>query len=309
MRVLSEPFMNDLINEDGKLHSILERVKRDHTLMLAIRDDYINIYFRGGNILRISEKKKGSYQAEFDKKYNKTQLPLPTLPALLTSQSDVQTWLTAFGTLKNTMDQYFSMHPKNEREFQQLVVRENNNSSISNESEYFITDIELADSHLGARFDLMGLRWLASQRRITKRCKVFLMEMKYGDDALGGTAGLLKHLIDLEALITDRNAYQNLCMTIESQFQQLDQLKLLNFNHTTPAPVIRVNPNQKPEVIFLLANHNPRSKKLKNLLSDPAINAFAHSLDFDLRFSVSRFAGYALHANYMLTLDEFRKLV
>jgi hypothetical protein len=277
--------------------------------MLAIRDDYINIYYRGGNILRISEKTTGSYQAEFDKKYNKTQLPIPTLPVLLTSQSDAHQWVSAFGTLKNIMDQFFSLHPKNEREFQQLVVRENNNSSISNKSEYFITDIELADSHLSARFDLMGVRWLASQRKTGDRCKVFLMEMKYGDGALGGTAGLLKHLIDLEALITDRKAYEDLCMTIESQFQQLDKLKLLNFNHTTPAPVIKVDPNQKPEVIFLLANHNPRSKKLKNLLDDPAMNAFAHSLDFDLRFSVSCFAGYALYADYMLTLDEFRKLV
>ena len=41
-----------------------------------------------------------------------------------------------------------------EREFQQLVERENNRSSISGETEYFITDIELADSINGTRFDI-----------------------------------------------------------------------------------------------------------------------------------------------------------
>ena len=38
MRKLSIKFMADLVNSDGVLHPILTRVKKDHTLMLAIRD-------------------------------------------------------------------------------------------------------------------------------------------------------------------------------------------------------------------------------------------------------------------------------
>ncbi len=53
MRKLSEQFMKDLVDSDGVLQPILTRVKKDSTLMLAIRENYINIYYRGGNILKI----------------------------------------------------------------------------------------------------------------------------------------------------------------------------------------------------------------------------------------------------------------
>lgn len=62
MRKLSVKFMGDLVNPDGVLYPILTRVRKDHTLMLAIRENFINIYYRGGNILNIKEHNKGFYQ-------------------------------------------------------------------------------------------------------------------------------------------------------------------------------------------------------------------------------------------------------
>lgn len=70
MRKLSLNFMSDLKQRDGVLNPILERVKHDHTLMLAIRENYLNIYYRGGNILRLTEKCEGVYEAWFDDNYN-----------------------------------------------------------------------------------------------------------------------------------------------------------------------------------------------------------------------------------------------
>jgi hypothetical protein len=64
VRRLSIDFMNDLKDTNGLLYPILERVKQDHMLMLAIRDNYINIYYRGGNILRVNkERGKDSYKS------------------------------------------------------------------------------------------------------------------------------------------------------------------------------------------------------------------------------------------------------
>jgi len=79
MRALSQTFMDDLLNPDSLLHPILERAKQDHTLMLSIREDYINIYYRGGNILRVKEKRNGSYSAFFDNEYNKSGVQSPCL--------------------------------------------------------------------------------------------------------------------------------------------------------------------------------------------------------------------------------------
>ncbi len=64
----------------------------------------------------------------------------------------------------------------------------------------------------------------------------------------------------------------------------------------------------KPEVIFLLANHNPRSGTLKSVLSEKKLEEYAGSELFDLRFHVAGFSGYAMHSSNMLPLDEFIKL-
>ena len=53
--------MNDL---DPGINRFLEVVKKDATLCLEIRENYINIYYRGGNLVRIQEK-NGIFSAFF----------------------------------------------------------------------------------------------------------------------------------------------------------------------------------------------------------------------------------------------------
>ncbi len=301
--------MDDLVKPEGLLSPILTQVKKDHTLMLAIRENYINIYYRGGNILNVKENSNGFYQTSFDDQYNKLRQDIPLSPTSITTQEDTKKWIVSFPHRKNVMDNYFSVYGKAEREFQQLVARENNNSTISNESEYFISDIEVADPEPGARFDIMAIRWLATQRKNGSNCKAALIEMKYGDGALGGVAGLLKHLKDMDTLISNKDRYGNLMLTMESQFNQLDQLELLKFNKGKSEAKVKLNADDKPEVIFILANHNPRSPKLKSILSDPEFDEFEKSQHFDLRFFVASFSGYGLHSKCMLPLGEFRKLL
>ena len=309
MRELSKDFMKDLKDTNGLLYPILERVKQDHTLMLAIRENYINIYYRGGNLLRVNkEQGKDSYKSFFDVKYNKSGKTIPILPTTIKCQADAKTWVDKFPHLKEIMDIYFAKYGKSEREYQQLVARENNNSTISNESEYFVSDIEFTDPG-NARFDMLAIRWLASQRKDGSNCRAALIEMKYGDGALGGGAGLLKHLQDIDALLSDYDKYKSLLETMESQFNQLDELGLLNFNRGISKAKVKLSDADKPEVIFILANHNPRSPKLCLILDGPEFVAYELNQGFDLRFFVSSFAGYGLHSDCMLTLTQFRKLM
>ena len=190
-----------------------------------------------------------------------------------------------------------------------MVARENNYSTISNESEYFISDIEFADSELRARFDILAIRWGASHRKNGSFCRAALIEMKYGDGALGGNAGMIKHLQDMDALLRDRARYAELLLTMESQFNQLAQLGLLSFNQSKTGTKVKLDANDKPEVVFILANHNPRSTKLKTILGNPEIDLFDQSPYFDLKFYAASFAGYGLHTHCMLNLTEFRKLL
>jgi hypothetical protein len=301
--------MFDLQDENGKLFPLLTHVRMDDSLMLAIRNNYINIYYRGGNIVRIKEQSSGSYTAFFDVKYNKKNLPMPLLPDRIHNQADTTQWVQSFGSVKNIMDGFYTLHKKPEREFQQLIARENNKSSISNESEYFITDIEINQSTLRARFDMVGVMWKSNERKYGSKCRLALMEMKYGDTALGGKASLIKHLKDIDAFFSNRESHIRLCETIESQFNQLDALGLLRFKHGKRGTDVRLNIDDKPQVIFILANHNPRSTKLSAYINDPAMDSYANSPLFDLRFFVASFAGYGLHSDCMVPLEKFRELV
>ena len=306
MRTISENFLQNLHEKDGTLYPILEKLHRDHTLQLAIRENYVNIYYRGGNILRITEMRKGMYQAKFNQEYDKNGRGLPNAPAVIQNAWDSEVWVATFPQRKDLMDEYFSAKSKSEREFQQLVVRENNNSPVANSSEYFITDIEAANNCLGCRLDMLAVCWPASQRRRENHCCPAFIEMKYGDQALSNKAGLLKHLQDYRTFFADHSVYQNVIAAMQSQFEQLYMLDLLHVNRIEGHTVIQFDPECKPEVIFILAAHNPRSSKLRNILFSPELDDYAASPLFDLRFFDASFAGYALHTDCMDDLETFR---
>lgn len=131
---------------------VLSTVKADPTLCLEIRKNYINIYYRGGNAIKITEKNKGVYELWFDIKYvsdDKVKQRLASLNKLV-----VQPWLEQLPKIKNQMDIWFGRHPKEEREYQQLVVRENNYGSGANDTDYYICDLEYANGE--RRFDMVG---------------------------------------------------------------------------------------------------------------------------------------------------------
>lgn len=310
MRCLSAFFMDSL--KSGVLGPILERVKNDDTLMLAIRKGYVNIYYRGGNILKIIEKGFG-FDTFFDIKYDlspdRSKFKDLKLPASINNVDDTNKWVSSVPVLKEIMDFWFSKNLRLEREFQQLVERENNRSSISGETEYFINDIEFYDPGITAKFDILAIKWLASDRSKCANCKAALIEMKYGDNAIDGTAGIIDHLNKLEAFLKEPKNISSLYETMECQFNQLDELGLLDFNHSSKGLKMKLNVSDKPEVIILLANHNPRSTKLESILKNPDLIRHATSQYFDLRFFAGRFAGYAMHSDDVLTYAEFLKLL
>ena len=142
----------------------------------------------------------------------------------------------------------------------------------------------------------------ASLKLSGSRCKPVLIEMKWGDGAYGGKAGIIQHLRDIESILSDKNEIAKIRKMIELQFDQLSDLRLLRFNRNEA--VKRIDLTEHPEVVFILANHNPRSTKLRTVL-----DSIEQPDNFDLRFFVASFAGYGMHEACMLKLDEFRELV
>ena len=315
-RKLSDRFMHDL--KCGILEPLLGRIQRDDTLMLALRGKYINIYYRGGSLFKISELStrcpgsQSTYSVEFDNNYYSGFQSLPVyFPSLVSDNRHTMALIGAIPILKYVMDSFLATHNKPEKEFQQLVVRENNSSPIANETEYFIVDIELAGVLPRARFDMLAVRWLSSERARPGRLVPVLIEMKYGIDALQGKAGIIKHLNDAYLLRKDKDCWDNLRTGLQKHLKQLKDLGLLKFNTSLAVPDLLLHPTKTPELIFILANYNPRSQIALDIL--PEFNAVLEGLDpqnspeklLEVRFFQASSAGYGMHHVSMLTTADF----
>ncbi len=204
--------------------------------------------------------------------------------------------------MKQYMDFYFSKYRKEEREYQQLVVRENNYSSIANGTDYFIIDIEY-DNHANARFDLVAVEWpsKSSHRKLSKdyKPKLVIIEMKYGDRALSGTAGMKKHYDDFVSFVSNESVLNDFKNEILNVFRQKRELGLI------PCLSLSGNSNQitqfadAPELAFLIANHDPASTKLKTELATCG--------DISAKFITSNFMGYGIYNECIFELEEFYK--
>ncbi|MDE2758776.1 MAG: hypothetical protein OXH90_00555 [Paracoccaceae bacterium] len=256
-RVLSNRFMVDL--NKSILQPLLERIKQDDTLMLAIRKDYINIYYRGGSILKI-KLEKGIYTTKFDKNYSKSgKYSIPEIPEKIREYKDSEACVNELQNLKKIMDRFFSVNPRTEREFQQLIVRENNLSKART-SGYYVTDIEYKvrkeDNKKGPRFDIIALKHPYNQRNV--RFKPVLIEMKYGDKSIVGDSDIIKHLEDINEFLKNEKKYEALLKTMKSQFCQLNELGLIKYKNYSKNMEICIDKNEKLEVVCILANQNLR---------------------------------------------------
>lgn len=297
MRGLLEDFMYDL--KCDKLKEFLDNVKEDDTLCLEIRENYINIYYRGGNIFRIEQCTTG-YKVHFDINYCSKY---KDIISQITS-SDYQKWIDNIPFIKAEMDAWFYKHPKLEREYQQLVLRENNSSSIANDTDYFIADIEYANSENGSRFDLVGLKWLStasSRKKANDICLAFI-EKKYGDNALVGRAGIKKHYEDLYRFLSDKDKVEYIYKEVETIFNQKIELGLIKDVNKK----IKLSKN-KPEFILLIANHKPAKSVLQREIKDVITSPYYNNLKqmVDMKIAKASYMGYGLYSELMVDIEVF----
>lgn len=295
MRILDKDFEKDLL--EGKLKDLLNYVKSDNTLDLEIRENYINIYYLGGNILKVI-KVNSSYNFSFNYNYLKS-VPFIQEATIKQYKKDKE-WNDYFPIAKQAMDFYFSKSLKEEREFQQLVVRENNYSTIANSTDYFVIDIEY-DNQDNARFDIIACEWpsIASNRKLQKnfKPKLVIIEMKYGDGALTGSSGMKKHCDDFNNFTSNTTTLSNFKSEMLSLLKQKRKLGLI--------PCLSENNNKNEiiefdnsiELIFLITNHDPASSVLKT-----EINALTTS---KIKFITSNFMGYGLYNQNVFDLNQF----
>ena len=266
IRQISPEFIRDLKDDEGELNWIYKKVKNPRSkFSLEIREGYINIYYRGGSLLKVQEKRKKdsrSYCFVFDTKYGKRKddktSEIVWCDFIINYQDEVKNLTNDkakqhFDDFRKMMDGWFDEHPKPEREYQHYASLPYNNENV--------LDIEYAIGESGMRLDMV---------MIDEHGELYLIENKYGNDAISsktGTeelkAGLAKHYGDMIKAITEENHWLNIRESMESIRKEKIELGLLPSKYK-----IKLDENGKPifHVLFVLAGLtlSPESKIIEN---------------------------------------------
>ena len=303
-RALGEEMFNDF-QKGGPLHELLTYVQNDDTLDLEFRGEYTaNIYYRGGSLFRIDRSATG-YMLTFDTKYcTACDEGMEKTPSLRAAVGLIPLY-------KHAMDVWFAKNRKYEREFQQVVVRENNrHGAISHATDYYIVDIEYAyndnvsDKKTQARFDMIAVKWLSksNERQNPSAPTLAIIEMKYGDGALGGSAGLKKHLEDFGTLVKN-GELDDFCADYSNVFNQKCALGLIPGKEGA-----RIKITQRDiELIFLIANHDPNKTGLAKIVAEIADVTMEYP--YPIRFAYASMMGYCLYADQMKSLEEMQEFL
>ena len=312
-RGISPQFERQL--KEGVLWPILQRLQHDDTLSLEVRNGYIDIYYRGGRLLSLRANAGATrFTADFDDNYCGSEEWCPKAPGrperVIASADHARDWVEVFAAHKQIMDIHFSQHPKIEREYQQAVVRDNNRHGTGARSNYFVVDVEYAQSSRAFgrkadfRFDMVGFRWPLSQSgRGRGRVVPVIMEMKAGDAALAASCGLREHVEDIEDFLAPQPAksgpYRLLCAELVGSFAIKDRLDLPSIPKRMRGLKI-TEVGARPQVVFVIANHRPVSTVLHRELRKLTVGTRA-----DYFMATVKHAGYALFKENMRSLDQF----
>ena len=303
MRQLTESLFNEL--KSGQLRPLLEYVKNDDTLDMEFRRNYITIYYRGGEILTVKERRVGKYSWKgLTKKYL-----LKGEKGYIPKHTNVKEFGEYIPEAKHIMDRYIILGPKNhlgEKEIQQLVVKENNYSKFSNDTDYFIVDMEYEEGKEGdGRFDLIALRWDSNvPARRKDDVSLAVIEVKQGYTAVkttptkkGENPGLRKHQEDFNAFIQKKKeagTLHDFCEDMRIIFQQKCELGLIIGNDRTDRMTVndKLECSKEIDFICLLANYKAASSNLVAELMGKGVGDYMHPC----KIIVSNYMGYGLYS-------------
>lgn len=214
---------DELFEKGGKLFDLLEIVRNDEDLVLEIRNDYFNIYYKGGNMLKVGTK----YDFQFDHNYFKgykfpeyeadekvggrKQLKEKMLKCLK-EDGDYGRFIME---MKERMEEYWnwlkevkhkSLEEKNTQH--ELCIRNTEDSEytiidlefqVSTDSDYSYTIKErphgrfVAENKKRPRFDIVAVRNSDHQ--------LCVIELKKGINAIYGRSGIGDHADSFEGSI------------------------------------------------------------------------------------------------------------
>lgn len=242
MRHLGDTFIKALL--EGELKFFLDEVKNHRDILsLEVRDEYVNIYYKGGSLLKIVYKKRGNkgryYHFKFDANYCKNKdndVNFKDLDGL--DPYDLEAYKKQFDLMKTEMESWFVDNPNPERDYQQDLLMNNPE----------IVDIEYQIGR-GKRFDMLYF----------KDGKLYIVENKYGNGAIGGKSGLADHYKKICEALENENVKDEM---IESVCHISEAKKALGLTDK----VIKKDDIKEIEILFLMAEYIHKGDRLSDEL-------------------------------------------
>lgn len=302
MRQLTPSLVKELKDEKGKLHALLEYVKADDTLDMEFRGNSFTLYYRGGALLIVEEKSDGSYNW----KGITEEYLLEGKDRYEQKHKEAEQFNEYIPEAKHIIDRYICLATKNllgEKEIQQLVVKENNYSPNSQDTDYFIVDMEYEESSECGRFDLVALRWDSTgPARKKNTVSLAVIEVKQGyksvktsnDETSPGLRSHQKDFVSFIELKKNEGELESFCDDMAMIFKQKCELGLILANKKIEdiKQDFPLSVNSDIDFICLLANYKKASENLHNELA---------KMD-SCRFIRSHYMGYGLYADEIFTL-------
>lgn len=316
MRSIEVEIFNDF-KEGGFLNPLLEYVKNDSTLNLEFRGNTFDIYYRGGRILHFEvSKKKYSVTIDIGHFRNiKSQSLLASMEfiknnKILNNESILNQMLEYIPFFKQVKDFHFSdSKDTTERDYQQLIIRENNYDRDSNSSDFFIIDMEYSDI---GQIDLVGIEWRSDKRSSndlkTYKPRLAFIEVKTGQKSIPGSSGLQSHINDIDEFVGSEK-FESFKFDMLRLFEQKRELGLIaNFSHNKNQ-ITKFDSNEKPLFIALLSTYKEVNDKDEG---SNILNILSHIKEpenTELRFSIANFMGYSLYSKSLFSVEQVKRFL
>jgi len=240
-RGISKEFADEFLKSD--LYKFY--LKHTHELIIGVRNNYLNLYYNCDSIAKIKYT-KGSIVCEIDKYYldGKHYSSKDKEKNYVINQSQIIKYYT---DIKKNSD----IKSTQEKETQSKLFILNNENPNSNwyciDVEYvkaFNNQDEKNKANFNGRFDIIAISK-------NKPHRIALIELKYGNGAIGGTSGIYKHVNDFIKFIDkeffEKHLKQEIIEIIHSQ---------LNLGIPVPFVLPKKEELLSPEFYFITLNNN-----------------------------------------------------
>jgi len=248
MRKLSEEFLHEL--KSGFLKDLTEKVRQDKDLNLDIREEYVNVYFKGHSLLKLNRIDSNRYRVEIHPQFT-GGIQIQDF----VDEETVSLFSSQIPRIKENIIEY--KKPSIEMEYEQMIIRANNYEPRNN-SEYYIVDRQYVAGKIG-RFDLTGFYWPRRGRHRGQTISPCLMEIKFAQNQ---DIRNVDEQINRYYLAICDNSPQ-ISEEIETIFHQKLDLGLFNQpqNRLSAMKTLKFARDiKKFQIVLILVDYNPNSK-------------------------------------------------